>query len=72
MPLDTTPTRYVLITCSCQAEATLLTCLDPEIMYSNSNTVFIKIIFLFNVNQQHGDRQQLTFGLTKIRHEPLE
>jgi hypothetical protein len=66
MSLDTTPTQYVLISRTCQAKAMLLTWSGPAIMYSNSNAVFIKEIFFFNI-KQHGAMQRLTFGLTEIK-----
>jgi len=47
--MDTTLTRYVLNSCTCQAETQLLIHLGPEIMYDNSNAVFMKVIFQFNV-----------------------
>jgi hypothetical protein len=49
MPLDITPIRYVLISCTCQAEEQLLIHSGPEIMYGNNNAVFRKVIFKFNV-----------------------
>jgi hypothetical protein len=54
MPLDNIPKRYILISCTCEAEATMLSQSSPQIMYSNTNAVFIKVIFLFSVNNSMG------------------